>query len=93
MTVATHTPSRRPAPELGRVSLPISRGLWKMRNGHTVKVMKQIKLDFSVPEHGVFKHYLIWSGECVECRIPMTWEIDGAYAPRGLNRNDIVGPA
>lgn len=82
------------APDFGtRSALVLSLGLWRMRNGHTAKLEKQIDLQYTEVATGKPKIYPIWKGICIECHDPMTWTINGCYAAVGRHQNDIVGPA
>lgn len=76
-----------------RSVLTISPGLWRMRNGHTAKIEKQIDLPYKEGSTGKPRVYSIWKGLCVECETPMTWTINGCYAAVGRHRNDIVRAA
>lgn len=79
-------------PEEQRISLlKLAPGDWRMRNGHIARLEKQVNLHYADPRTGGPRSYPIWRGECVNCRTPMTWNINGCYAAAGKHRNDIIG--
>lgn len=71
-----------------RSVLQISRGDWRMRNGHLARVDRAIALDA-----GGGKTFPVWFGKCVDCNEPKTWNINGTYAAVGLHPLDIVARA
>lgn len=73
-----------------RSALVIEPGLWRMRNGHTAKIQKQLDIPYKDGMTGKQKVWKIWKGECIECETPMTWTINGTYAALGRHRNDII---
>lgn len=76
-----------------RSSLTIVPGLWRMRNGHTAKVIKRIDLPYIETATKKPKVYPIWKGVCIECEEARTWNVNGTYSPVGKHGYDLLGRA
>lgn len=72
---------------LSRSALTLFPGAWRMRNGHTARIEKLLRLPY-----GEGKFFPVWKGFCVECNEPKTWNLNGTYAAVGKHDLDIVGP-
>lgn len=92
MTVAVRIADEAPDYSV-RSALTLSPGLWKMRNGHTAKIIRRQDIPYIEGISKKPKIYVVWHGTCVECEAPMSWTINGCYAAVGKHQNDIVRAA
>lgn len=74
-----------------RSALALSPGLWRMRNGDTAEIVKLLHLPYK-DSAGKQQQFQVWSGRCVDCQTPSTWNLNGCYAAVGKHAYDIISP-
>jgi hypothetical protein len=67
---------------------PISRGLWRQRDGNLAEVERRLTLTAKGP-HGEF-NFDVWQGRCLHCNSKLSWMLDGRYAAVGTHAFDLM---